>query len=109
MTDAEKLLWSRVKMKQLSGHQFYRQKIIGDFIVDFYCHKAKLVIEIDGGEHYSGRKALTDKSRDSYFASLGLKVFRFSNLEVLKNTDNVLEQIFLSSNPPESPFTKGGK
>ena len=109
MTDAEKLLWSRLKMKQLSGYQFYRQKIIGNYIADFYCHKAKLVIEIDGGEHYSERKALTDRGRDGHFASLGLKVLRFSNLEVLKNTDSVLEQIFLYSNPPESPFTKGGK
>jgi very-short-patch-repair endonuclease len=69
----------------------------------------RLVIEVDGGEHYSERKALTDKSRDRHFESLGLKVLRFSNLEVLKNTDSVLEQIILSSNPPESPFTKGGK
>jgi very-short-patch-repair endonuclease len=109
MTDAERRLWSRLKMKQLSGCQFYRQKIIGDYIADFYCHKTMLVIEIDGGEHFTERKALNDKIRDRYFESLGLTVLRFSNLEVLKNTDSVLEQIFLYSNPPESPFTKGGK
>jgi very-short-patch-repair endonuclease len=108
MTDAERRLWSRLKMKQVSGYQFYRQKIIGNYIADFYCHKLKLVLEVDGGEHYSERKAQYDRNRDKYFESLGLNVMRFSNLEVLKNMDSVLEQIFLYSNPPESPFTKGG-
>ena len=55
MTEAERLFWSRVRGKQLSGAQFYRQKIIGNFIVDFYCRQAKLVVEIDGGQHYEGR------------------------------------------------------
>ena len=108
-TDAEKLLWSRLKMKQLSGCQFYRQKIIDDYIVDFYCHKAKLVIEIDGGQHYSERKSLGDRDRDMHLVSLGLSVLRFSNLDVLHNIEKVLEKIYLYSNPPESPFTKGGK
>jgi len=52
MTDAEKLLWSKLRGKQLNGHQFYRQKIIGRYIADFYCPKSKLVIEADGGQHY---------------------------------------------------------
>ena len=52
MTDAEMLLWSRIRGKQLKGFQFYRQKIIGKYIADFYCPKASLVIEIDGGQHY---------------------------------------------------------
>lgn len=96
-------------MKQLAGYQFYRQKIIGDYIADFYRHKAKLVIEIDGGEHYFERKALSDRNRDRYFASLGLSVLRFSNLDVLRNLERVLEKIYSYSNPPESPFTIGGK
>jgi very-short-patch-repair endonuclease len=49
MTDAEKMLWLRLRRKQLKGRQFYRQKIIGKYIVDFYCPKANLVIEVDGG------------------------------------------------------------
>ena len=52
MTDAEKLLWSRIRGKQLKGVHFYRQKTIGNFIVDFYCPKANLVIKLDGGQHY---------------------------------------------------------
>ena len=51
MTNAEVLLWSKIRRKSLDGYQFYRQKIIGSYIVDFYCHKAKLVIEVDGGQH----------------------------------------------------------
>ena len=60
MTDAELLLWSKLKGKQVKGLQFYRQKIIGNYIVDFYCAKAGLVIEVDGGQHYTvaGRSAM---------------------------------------------------
>jgi very-short-patch-repair endonuclease len=53
MTDAENVLWLKLRRKQLKGYQFYRQKIIGKYIVDFYCPKANLVIEIGGGQHYS--------------------------------------------------------
>ena len=60
MTDAEKLLWSKLKFKQAKGLQFYRQKVIGNYIVDFYCAKVNLVIEVDGGQHYtdSGKKVM---------------------------------------------------
>jgi very-short-patch-repair endonuclease len=53
MTEAEKLLWSKLRRKQLKDSQFYRQRIIGNYIVDFYCPKSKLIIEVDGGQHYS--------------------------------------------------------
>ncbi len=53
MTDAERLLWSRIRRKQLKDCQFYRQKVVGNYIVDFYCPKSNLVIELDGGQHYS--------------------------------------------------------
>ena len=53
MTEAERVLWSRIRGKQLKGLQVYRQKPIGRFVVDFYCPKAKLVIELDGGQHYT--------------------------------------------------------
>lgn len=104
MTDAEKLLWSRVRMKQITGSQFYRQAIIGEYIVDLYCPAAKLVVEIDGGQHYYGEKQESDKTRDNHLTGLGLKVLRFSNLDVLQNIDGVLGQIYLNLNPPESPF-----
>jgi len=109
MTDAEKLLWSRVSRKRFPGYQFYRQRIIGDYIVDFYCHAAGLVVEIDGGKHYYGKLQESDKGRDRHLVNLGLNVLRFSDIEILQNIDGVLEQISLNLNPPESPFTKGGK
>ena len=65
MTDAENMLWLRLRQKQLKGHQFYRQKIIGRYIVDYYCPKANLVIEVDGGQHYCGVGKIKDKTRDS--------------------------------------------
>lgn len=100
MTDAEKLLWSRVRMKQIAGFQFYRQAIIGNYIVDLYCPRAELVVEIDGGQHYYGEGQESDKARDNELSVLGLKVLRFSNLDVLQNIDAVLEQIYLNSKSP---------
>jgi very-short-patch-repair endonuclease len=124
MTDAEKFLWSKVRMKQLNGYQFYRQRIISDYIVDFFCPRAKLVIEVDGGQHYSGKTAEADRIRDDYMRNLGLKVLRFTDTDVLTNVEGVVEStienmgIREQDNPHEkvlsnssgdqtSPFTKG--
>lgn len=94
MTDAEIILWSRIKGKQIKEARFYRQKPIGNYIADFYCSKAKLIIEIDGSQHYEKEGIEKDKIRDEYFESLGLKVLRFTNLDVLKNINGVLEKIY---------------
>src|SRR3972149_6688936 len=85
MTDAEKRLWAKIRMRQMGGYQFYRQRAIGNYIVDFYCPKAKLVLEVDGGQHYSDEQIEIDKKRSSYLNKLGLKVMRFTNLDVLNN------------------------
>ncbi len=94
MTDAESLLWSKIKGKQLKGQQFYRQKIIGDYITDFYCPKAKLVIEVDGGQHYCIEGKEKDYRRDDYMAGAGITVLRFSDREALKDIDAVLQEIW---------------
>jgi very-short-patch-repair endonuclease len=94
MTDAERLLWSKIRGKQLKGFQVYRQKPISCFVVDFYCPKAKLVIELDGGQHYSEATRPKDESRDRYLESLGLKVLRFSDKEVFENLPGVLDEIW---------------
>ena len=94
MTDAETLLWSKIRGKQLKGFQVYRQKTIGHFVVDFYCPKAKLVIELDGGQHYSEAIQAIDKSRDRYMERVGLKVLRFSDKEAFENLPGVLEEIW---------------
>ncbi len=79
--------------KQLKGYQFYRQKNIGNYIVDFYCPAAKLIVEVDGGEHYSREGIWKDTVRDAYMVGLGLKVLRFTDREALENTDKVREEI----------------
>ena len=94
MTDAEKRLWAKIRMRQMGGHQFYRQRAIGNYIVDFYCPKAKLVLEVDGGQHYSDEQIEIDKKRSSYLNRLGFKVMRFTNLDVLNNIDVVLDEIY---------------
>ncbi|MCX7831066.1 MAG: endonuclease domain-containing protein [Acidobacteria bacterium] len=94
MTIAERRLWSKIRSKSVKGVRFYRQKIIGNYIVDFYCHKAKLAIELDGSQHYFGNKKKKDFVRDHYLNSLGIKVLRFSDSDVLKNIDGVLQRIW---------------
>jgi len=94
MTDCEKLLWSKIRRKQLKGYKFYRQKVIGNYIVDFYCPRAKLVIELDGGQHFMDEGIERDKERDRYLSSLGLKVLRFTDKEVINELSSVLEKIY---------------
>jgi very-short-patch-repair endonuclease len=93
ITKAEIRLWSRLREKQFSQVQFYRQKIIGNYIVDFYCPKANLVIELDGGQHYSEEGRYKDKQRDNYLQSQGLYVMRFSDREVFENLEGILTHI----------------
>jgi very-short-patch-repair endonuclease len=93
MTDAERRLWSKLRMRQLARFQFYRQRIIGNFIVDFFCPLAKLVIEVDGNRHSSGELVWADRKRDEYLKNLGLKVLRFLDTEVLNNIEGVIETI----------------
>lgn len=94
MTEAEHLLWSRLRRKQINDLQFYRQKVIGDYIVDFYCHKAKIVIEIDGSQHTESENIEKDRVRDKYLVEQGLTVLRYFNNEVLKNINLVVEDIY---------------
>lgn len=104
MTDAERVLWSRLRGKQLLGVQFYRQKPLGPFIVDFYSHSAALVIEVDGGQHYEEEHARKDAERDEYLTRLGLRVMRFDNRQVLLETDAVVEEIFKMIEERKSPL-----
>ena len=94
MTDAERLLWSRIRKKQIQDMAFLRQRPIGRYIVDFFAPELELVIEVDGGQHFEESGKTTDEGRDLFLQSQGIKVLRFSNLDVLKNLDAVLEVIF---------------
>ena len=94
MTDAEQWLWQRLRRKQILGLQFYRQKPILNFIVDFYCSAAKLVIECDGGQHYTAEGLEADRARDQALAQLGLNMLRFDNRQILTEIDGVVEKIY---------------
>jgi very-short-patch-repair endonuclease len=94
MTKSERALWSRLRGKQLLGVQFYRQKPLGSYIVDFFAPKAKLVVEVDGSQHLEETNSIRDKQRDDYLASLGIRVLRFDSSEVLKDTDLVVDFIY---------------
>jgi very-short-patch-repair endonuclease len=90
MTDAEQMLWRRIRFKQVRGLLFYRQKPLLKFIVDFYCPKAKLVIELDGSQHFEEAHSAADAERDAALTGLGLRVLRFDNRQVLTEIEGVM-------------------
>ncbi|APX06917.1 DNA methyltransferase [Vibrio campbellii] len=101
MPKPEEVLWQKIRRKQL-GVKFRRQHGIGRYIVDFYCAELSLVIEIDGDSHFSTEGKEKDIIRDAFMEALGIKVLRFTNEEVMKQTESVLERLFnlvRSSNP----------
>ncbi len=95
MTDAERRLWRELRAQRFSGWKFRRQEPLGAYIADFICHDARLVIEIDGGQHAESQR---DLARDAWFGEQGYRVLRFWNNEVLAQPDAVLEQIYLTLN-----------
>jgi very-short-patch-repair endonuclease len=101
MTPAEKCLWQRIRHNSL-GYMFFRQRPIGEYIVDFYCPKANLIIEVDGDIHLGIEAKKNDFVRDEYMRSLELAILRFSNTEVLNNIDKVIGKIAIQIhlNPP---------
>ena len=92
MTDEEKHLWYDF-LKNLPV-SFNRQKVIGKYIVDFYCAKSKLVIEIDGSQHYEDEGLEKDKQRDKYLQNLGLTVIRYTNLDINLRFEDVCRDIY---------------
>lgn len=89
---AETILWSKLRNKNL-GYKFKRQFGIGKYIVDFYCPRKRLVIEIDGATHSTNREIINDSIRQKYLESLGLEVIRFTNNDIRENMSGVLSKI----------------
>jgi very-short-patch-repair endonuclease len=92
MTDAERIVWYALRAHRL-GASFRRQTPMGPYVVDFVCHAAKLVIEVDGGQHFEPKRIAYDMRRRAYLSAQGFRILRFTNLDVMKNKSGVLETI----------------
>src|SRR5207237_3372346 len=90
-TDAERILWSELRDHRLNGASFRRQVPIESYIADFLCHAARLVIELDGGQHFSDESEQADAARSAVIEAKGFKVLRVSNHDVMRNRAGVLE------------------
>lgn len=102
MTRAEIILWSQLKNNNLNQIKFRRQYGVGKYIVDFYSPALKLAIEVDGDIHGIENRMKLDRGRQRYIESLGIRVLRYSNLEVLHNLQDVLNDI-LHATPQSLP------
>lgn len=91
LTDAERKLWAQLRLRQVEGHRFRRQRPVGPYIVDFICLEQRLIIEVDGGQH--AERTSKDAKRDAWLRSQGYRVLRFWNNEVLSQTEGVLHVI----------------
>lgn len=113
MTDAERLLWSRLRRRQIHGRLFRRQHPIGPFIADFACAQAKLVIELDGGQHVERKEK--DAARTRWLADQGYRVLRFWNHHVLTEIDAVVQVVATAiletplPNPPPAARVEGAR
>ena len=93
-TDAERRLWRALRQRRLEGYKFRRQVPLGPYIVDFMCREQRLVIEVDGAQH--AEQVEYDRARDTWLATEGFRVLRFTDREVLMELDSVEEAIWVS-------------
>jgi very-short-patch-repair endonuclease len=110
-TETEKILWTILKKIRFEGYIFRRQHPIDIFIADFYCHKLKLIIEVDGDIHESDYEKEYDDGRTGELEKYGIKVIRFTNEEILRDTDKVISDIhkYISALASPSPLGEGDK
>jgi very-short-patch-repair endonuclease len=90
-TEAERVLWRHIRYRQLDGFKFRRQRPVGSYVCDFICLEARLIVELDGGQHVE--QAAYDSRRDAFLWSRGFRVLRFWNGDALTNTAGVVETI----------------
>lgn len=93
MPKAEIVLWSKLKDNRLRDYKFRRQYSVGKFVIDFYCPKLKLAIEVDGDSHFFDKKPEQDQQRQQYIESQGMQFLRFTNTDIYKNMNEVLTSI----------------
>jgi len=107
-TPAEQKLWERLRNRRLCGAKFRRQHPIGAYIVDFYCHEAKLIVELDGSSHLGADQAEYDRTRSNELRSIGMRVLRFWNHEILNYIEQVVEAITAALlDPHPDPLPEG--
>lgn len=108
MTVPERLLWSRLRGRQLAGLKFRRQHGVGPYVMDFYCPAAKLAIEVDGPTHFEGHEAeARDAVRDAYLRRQGVRTVRFTNTEVAGDLARVVERILAALDQAGPPPDAG--
>jgi very-short-patch-repair endonuclease len=103
-TDAERKLWWLLRNKQMAQLRFRRQQPIGPYIADFFCPSAKLIVELDGGQHGTEENRLYDEQRTRFLNTRGYRVLRFGNEHFLKHPDSVLEGIWHAVNESAGPL-----
>lgn len=115
MTEGERKLWRLLRRKQLGGYRFRRQATIGPYIADFFCPKARLIVELDGEPHAYEDRQIKDEKRTRWLEAHGCRVIRFWNIDVFKRPDEVVDVIcrVLAEGPPSGPSghlpPQGGK
>ncbi len=105
MTDAERVPWREVRTNRFAGFKFKRQEPLGLYVVDFVCYEARLIVELDGGQHADQQEA--DAERTRWLASRGFRVVRFWNNDVLTNTAGVMQEIEKELPPLPIPLPQG--
>lgn len=106
LTDAERFLWSHLRLRQLGGHKFRRQQPLGPYIVDFVCLEQRLILEIDGGQH--AEQTEYDSKRENWLRAEGFTVLRFWDNEVLTQVENVKQAIWDALSAPSSILPRDG-
>jgi very-short-patch-repair endonuclease len=104
-TEAEKLLWERLRGRRIEGVKFRRQQPIGPYVVDFVSFEKKLIIELDGGQHKIQKNE--DEKREKWFEQRGFRIFRFWNCDIFENFEGVLERVRKMVLKPPAPLAKG--
>jgi very-short-patch-repair endonuclease len=94
MPNAEVILWSKIKNRQMHGERFLRQYGVDEYILDFYCPRLKLAIEIDGDSHYIPGAEEKDQARQRHIESFGIRFLRYTNVGIFENIDNVCQNIY---------------
>ena len=111
-TDAERLLWKHLRDHRLVGYKFRRQHPIGSYFADFACDEAKLIVELDSGQHFEPEAALADARRTAALRANGWRVLRFDNRQMLEDTEAVLSAIYqwlLANHPHPNPLPPAGE